>query len=78
MAQTRYATMLVWTVLVFLDHFDRKKKERKKEDNSPLLDLLGFAAVKNCLVRPITERISPPVLFVTLESHCNRAKDLNI
>ena len=29
-------------------NFDRKKKERrKKKDNSPLLELLGFAATKN-------------------------------
>ena len=25
---------------------ERKKKERKKKDNSPLLELLGFAATK--------------------------------
>ena len=28
-------------------NFDRKKEERKKKDNSPLLELLGFAATKN-------------------------------
>ena len=49
MAQTTYATMFVWAVLTFLDQMAERKKERKKKeaDNSPLLDLLGFAAGKN-------------------------------
>ena len=44
MAQITYATMFVWTVLTF---FELCEKERRKKDNSPLLELLGFAATKN-------------------------------
>ena len=46
MAQTTYATMLFGLFWPLLDHFDRRKKEERKKDNSPLLDLLGFAAGK--------------------------------
>ena len=46
-AQTTYTTMFVWTVLTFFLKFDRKKEEQIKKDNSPLLDLLGFAAGNN-------------------------------
>ena len=37
--------MFVWAIFVFLDQII--KKEERKKDNSPLLDLLGFAAGKN-------------------------------
>ena len=56
MAQTTYATMFVWTVLDLLLNFVRKKEERKK-DNSPLLELLGFAATKNCFYQPLFLRL---------------------
>ena len=44
MAQTTYATMFILAVLTY---FWNPLEERKKEDNSPLLDLLGFAAGNN-------------------------------
>ena len=44
MAQTTYATMFILAVLT---SFWNLTERRKKEDNSPLLDLLGFAAGKN-------------------------------
>ena len=43
MAQITYATVFVWAVF---GPNDGKKKERKKEHISTLLDLLGFAASK--------------------------------
>ena len=44
MAQTSHATMLIWAVLTFCDHFDRKKKE--EEETRPV----GFAAGKNRII----------------------------
>ena len=46
MTQTTCATMLIWAVLTFCDHFNRRKKERKK---NPLTSTrpVGFAAGKN-------------------------------
>ena len=48
MSQTTYATMLVWAVLTYLDHFDRKKKEERKKKKNQLTSTrpVGFAAGK--------------------------------
>ena len=45
MAQTTYATMLIWAVLTFFDHFDRKKRERRKNQLTSTRPV-GFAAGK--------------------------------
>ena len=47
MTQITYATMFVCIVLTLYGPNGGKKKERRKKDNSPLLELLGFAATKN-------------------------------
>ena len=44
MAQTTYATMFVWTVLTFFDHFDRRKKKKNQLTSTRPV---GFAAGKN-------------------------------
>ena len=44
LAQTTYATMLIWAALTFCDHFDRRKKERKNQLTSTRP--VGFAAGK--------------------------------
>ena len=52
MAQTTYATMFVWA-FIFLDQMVER---RKKKDNSPLLDLLGFAAGNKHACRVVDEK----------------------
>ena len=47
MAQTTYATMLFGLFWPLLDHFDRKKKERKKKNPLTSTRPVGFAAGKN-------------------------------
>ena len=37
---------VIWTVLAPFGANGGKKERKKKEDNSPLLELLGFAATK--------------------------------
>ena len=49
-AKITYATMFVWTVLTLFFIF--LEERRKKEDNSPLLELLCFAATKNIHLWP--------------------------
>ena len=51
MAQTTYAPMFVWTVLVFLDQMIKKKERRRT--NLPLLDLSASPQVKIQIDHPL-------------------------
>ena len=46
LAQIFQSYHVVWTVLAPFGANGGKKERKKKEDNSPLLELLGFAATK--------------------------------
>ena len=53
MAQTTYATMLFGLFWPLLDHFDRKKKERRRRTHLPLLDLSASPQVKRLPLWPL-------------------------